>query len=576
MNYLEIIKNNNKHKKSDNDAQYKIKVLSNINVSQIEHILEYKCRQNEAFISVEFGTYNNIVEDSFSISGYDLVIIFYEIFNLFNGSHYLIELMDDLQIRKIQEDVESNVKLILENLQDCPQIIFNSFSSKLYPQLSHKETKYDQLVKSLDKYLSELSQKNLYIIQMCKIIERGGIEKYFDYRFFYSSKSPYTIEFFDAYSDVIMQRILALNGKLKKVLVLDCDNTLWGGVVGEDGINKLQMSTSEKVGSIYSEVQSIIKILAEDFGVILCLCSKNNAEDVEQVFTSLPDMILKSEDFVLKKINWKNKVDNIKEISRELNIGLDSIVFIDDSRFEIESIRNILPQVTAIKVPKRLYNYPQVVRNNLYLFWTMSSTNEDRKKISYYKQNIQREKHKNKYSDFDEYLASLELSIVCYLNDNSLIERISQMTQKTNQFNLTTKRYSLSDISKFVKNRLYDVIAISVSDKYGDNGVTGVSIIRINENESTAEIDSLLLSCRILGRNIEFKFMDLIIDRLKDRNVKHISAIYTKTKKNALVSDYYDKLGWSLKYSDGMHKHYETDILNHKTFFKHYIEVKNV
>lgn len=244
---------------------------------------------------------------------------------------------------------------------------------------------------------------------------------------------------------------MSMNGNTKKAIIFDCDNTLWGGVIGEDGIDNIEMSPNSQKGVIFSEIQSLALALSKK-GVIIGLCSKNNYLDVENVFLSHPNIVLLKKYITIEKINWLDKVTNLKNIASELNIGLDSIVFVDDSSFEINLVNEQLPEVRTIQVPKKLYLYPRILRNSIDLFFSISEAEEDKKKLKMYKNQKKRLSSKKKYTSIKDYLKSLHIQITIYLNNISLIPRISQMTQKTNQFNLTTKRYSENDIENFFNN----------------------------------------------------------------------------------------------------------------------------
>jgi FkbH-like protein len=397
-----------------------------------------------------------------------------------------------------------------------------------------------------------------------------GVYQSYDLRYFYSSKAPYTIELFKYYAQYINSFFLSINGKSKKALILDCDNTLWGGVLGEEGIENIELSPDTKNGMIYQEVQSIVYSLSKQ-GIIIGLCSKNNFADVEEVLNIHKDMILKDSDIVVKRINWKDKASNLIEISKELNIGLDSIVFVDDSSFEINLIRNALPQVTVLKVPEKIYNFPSLLRNNLDLFFSMSKTNEDLKKTDMYLQQIKRDDQRIEFTSLEDYLASLNICIKSFLNDSSLVPRIAQMSQKVNQFNLTTYRYTENEILKMLTNSNHLVYAFDVQDKFGSNGVTGLCIIKING--VSAEIDSFLMSCRIIGRNIEYAIMNHIVNELKRLGYKNLTSKFILTNKNKQVADFFDSCNFDVKNHNDTIKEYFLLLENYSPLDVQYIGV---
>ena len=364
---------------------------------------------------------------------------------------------------------------------------------------------------------------------------------------------------------------MAINGKSKKALIFDCDNTLWKGVLGEEGFNNIEMSSETKDGAIFKEVQSIGLSLVNK-GILIGLCSKNNANDVDEVLSNHKDMVLRDNHITIKKVNWSDKVSNLIEISKELNIGLDSIVFIDDSDFEINFIKEQLPQVTVLRVPDKLHNYPAMLRENLNLFYRPSNTAEDKGKTKMYKEQKQREDQKSKFSSLSDFLVSLKLKIKIFKNEKSLISRMSQMTQKTNQFNLTTKRYSETEIENFIKSKNSDVYAFSVDDKFGSSGVTGLCVLS-NKKDQKIQIDSFLMSCRIIGRNIEYVFIDYIIEQLKIDGFTSLTSKFISTIKNKQVLNFFENCNFDLINQNGSCKNYFLSLSKYKISEISYIEV---
>ncbi len=535
--FTEIISENKKLEtklKQNKIPSYKIGILSNIMIHQSKDIGEYLLRKQEILAEIKFGDYDNICQDSNNFCDQNSIIIFWELCNIIDGFQYKI---NDLSLSKIDDlidKVNREMNITFENLKKVPMVIVNKFSSLIFSQHNLDSHPLKKLEVVLNKMLEDFTNiyPNLKIIDIDKIIAKDGINNSIDLRFYYSSKTLYNVQFIKNYFLTIFPLFLAPNGKTKKALILDCDNTLWKGIISEDGFSNIE---------IFDEIQYIIKGISKK-GILLGICSKNNFEDIDHVFKFHKDMILKDEDFVIKKINWNDKVSNLIEISKELNINLDSIVFVDDSDFEINLVRQELPMVHVLQVPKKNYLYPMMLRQLVNLFYNSSQTTEDSMRLDMYKANIKRINLQKKINNLDEYLKNLSLEITCYLNDKKLIKRISQLTNKTNQFNLTTKRYSENDISFFIKEQKFIVIAIGLNDNFGENGIVGLAIIKV-ENE-IAEIDTLLMSCRILGRKIEFKFMDIIIDFLKEKGIKCVFAEYKESSKNKQVKDLYTVFGF--------------------------------
>lgn len=574
LKYSEILKINTKLGSDINSNSYNISVLSNITINQIKEILEYVLRNENINVNVRIGDFDNIVQDSIKYKNSNVVIIFWELCNIIDGLQYRIELFDDDQFNAILEKTKSEIDLALKNLNKTSLVLFNKFTSIPFSSLNIRKSNLEKFADQLNKYLEDKIQSNVKLVALEKVIASVGVEKSLDLRYYYSSKALYTIDFFKAYAEYVKSYIMSANGKAKKALIFDCDNTLWKGILGEDGFDNIEMSLRTKDGAIFSEIQSIVLALNKQ-GILIGLCSKNNYADINEVIKLHPDMRLRDRYITIKKINWSDKVTNLLEIAKELNIGLDSLVFIDDSSFEVNLIKEQLPEVTVLQVPERLYEYPKMLRENIGLFYNLSYTKEDKKKIEMYRQQIHRGNAKKKFSDIEGYLASLELKLTIFEDDESIIPRTSQMSQKTNQFNLTTKRYTKGDIRNFITADDSKVFSFSVSDKFGDSGVTGLCIISFDEKSQIANIDTFLMSCRIIGRNIEYAFIDYLMNFISKNKIKIITARYIKTNKNEQVIEFYETCSFSLIEFNNEIKYYELIVEKYEPRKIKYIEVKN-
>jgi FkbH-like protein len=575
LKYSKILELNKQLGNELKSNAYNIAVFSNITTHQIKEICEYYLREEGINANIKIGDYDNIVQDSIKYSKFNLVIIFWELCNIIDGLQYSAELLNNEQLNAVFEKVKREIDLVFKNLENTSLVLFNQFTSILFSSTNIRKTNLKQLADLLNRHIEAKKPANVKLVDFEKVIANIGVKNSVDFRYFYSSKALYTIDFYKSYSKYIKPYIMSANGKNKKAIIFDCDNTLWKGILGEDGFDNIEMSPKTKDGAIFSEIQSIAVALYKQ-GVLIGLCSKNNHSDVEKVIKSHQDMQLRNEHITINKINWSDKVTNLLDIATELNIGLESLVFVDDSSFEVNLIKQQLPEVVVIQVPERLNDYPMVLRENLDLFYNLSYTVEDSQKSEMYKQQLQRKKAKKEFADMEEYLASLELKACVYIDNEHIIPRISQMTQKTNQFNLTTRRYTEADIRNFIFNPASKVFAFSAVDKFGDSGVTGLCIINFDEgNKQTADIDTLLMSCRIIGRNIEYAFMDYLIKYIKDIDIQTMTAKFIKSPKNEQVLDYFDNCSFGLVNSDSKIKEYVLDIKNYKQKNLKYIEVIN-
>jgi len=546
MKYSEIIKLNSDLKDSLDGSHYNVFIASNIMVHQSKEICEFSLRRESVNASVSIGRYDNIVQDSSKVKNVDAVLIFWEVFNFVDGLHYKIDTLTEVEFQNLIQKVKLEIDLVFSNLKNVPLVLINKFSTLVFNQFNLSDNRISQLAKILNLYLANTAKENTKIVDIDKVISRLSIDLSIDLRYYYSSKTLYSIKFYRQYFEYIKPFFLSTVGKAKKALIFDCDNTLWKGVLGEDGPDGIK---------VYQEIQYLALSL-ESQGVIIGLCSKNNLEDVDEVLKHHTDMILRDENIAIKKVNWGNKVDNLRSIANDLNIGLDSLVFFDDSSFEVELVARELPDVKVFQVPPKEYEYGQLFREVFNLFYSPVRTKEDKSKSKMYKDQSKRLEEKESSKNIEDYLISLGIVIEVYEDNLSHAPRIAQLTQKTNQFNLTTKRYTESDIKAFIQGCDKIVLSIEVFDKFGPSGLTGVAILC----KKTCEIDSLLLSCRVLGRNIEYKFMEIIISIAKKNELKVLRGNYVKTYKNSQVENFYDKCGFNIKDRTDKNSIYSIDV----------------
>lgn len=387
-------------------------------------------------------------------------------------------------------------------------------------------------------YAAEASHKNVKVIDITEFTRKYNAADLFDWKFYFMSQmgmNPKLNKEFKAWWE---KKMNSISLKRKKCLVLDLDNTLWGGVLGEEGIEGVKIG-GDYPGKAFLYWQEALLELSKS-GVILTVCSKNNEQDVLDAWEKNPFIVLKKEHFAAYRINWTDKATNIKELAQELNIGLDSFVFVDDNPTERELIKQMLPMVEVPEFPAQPYElmpfFKQLVED---YFKVYSVTDEDKKKTEQYKQNAARAQAQNAFADFDSFLESLDIQITIEAANEFNIQRIAQMTQKTNQFNLTTHRYTEADVRGFVDEG-WKVWCISVADKFGDNGITGAIMVKPD-----GEIDTFLLSCRILGKGIEIAFVKKILAMLAEGGMETLSTKYLPTAKNAQVKDFWEKAGFT-------------------------------
>jgi FkbH-like protein len=329
-------------------------------------------------------------------------------------------------------------------------------------------------------------------------------------------------------------------GKSKKCLVLDLDNTLWGGVIGDDGVQNLILGRDHPVGEAFLDFQRYVKGLQRR-GVILAVCSKNDAENAKEGF-SHPDSVLRLEDFSAFRANWDAKPENIRAIAIELNIGLDSIVFVDDNPAERSFVAEQLPEVAVPNVGTDVSGFAEVIEHEQY-FEVDKVVQDDLNRSAYYSSNAERSAGQAKFSDYGDFLSSLEMTAEIGPFVPVYLERITQLINKTNQFNLTTRRYTSGEVVAISQDPAFITLYGRLADRFGDNGLVSVLIGQVfNE---TVQIDLWLMSCRVLKREMEFAMFDALIERCQVRGIRKIVGIYIPSKKNRIVAGHYASLGFS-------------------------------
>lgn len=381
----------------------------------------------------------------------------------------------------------------------------------------------------------------VFVIDFERIQRLLGEERSIDYRFWYMARAPFKKDFLAQCAWEIVRAGRALKGKTKKCLVLDCDGTLWGGVVGEDGVGGIRLDPFEYPGRCFHDFQKSIRNLI-DHGTIVALCSKNNEPDVLEVLDTHPHQLLQRAQLAAWRVNWSDKASNIRELARELNIGLDSMVFVDDSSVECDLVRTELPEVTVIQVPKNAYELPALLyRHGLFDGLTISS--EDANRTASYVAERSRTEARAGLASTEDYLASLELKARIHCATEDELSRVAQLLGKTNQFNLTTQRHPESVVRELAGSAQAAVYTLSASDKFGDLGLVGV-LIALRQGD-TASVDTLLMSCRALGRKLEYAFVEHCLSALEQRwQVSSWRAAYLPTRKNGQVAGFWDSLGF--------------------------------
>lgn len=389
------------------------------------------------------------------------------------------------------------------------------------------------------------STENFYIHDINYISASYGIEKWSDPFYWHMYKYALSVPAIPDFSFNVSNIIKSVMGKNKKVLMLDMDNTLWGGVIGDDGADNIETGQETPIGQTYSEFQSYVKSIGQ-LGVLLTLNSKNDEETALEGLRR-DDSVLKPDDFVLKKINWMPKSENLIDSAKDLSLLPDSFVFVDDNPAEREIVRANVPGAAVPEIGDRAEHYINIIDRSGF-FEVTNLSKDDMKRNEMYKVNAKRMESLKAFTDYGEYLNSLEMKAEIQDFIPAYMSRISQLTNKSNQFNLTTKRYTQSEIEAVADNDNYITVYGKLADKFGDNGVVSVVIGHMIGDE--CHIDLWIMSCRVLKRDMEFAMMDILVEKCLSKNIKSIIGYYYPTAKNAMVKEFYALQGFEKVFED--------------------------
>jgi len=428
-----------------------------------------------------------------------------------------------------------NAKVIYYNYPEIDDSVFGNYSSKVASSFLFQ-------LRKLNYELMDFASKNanFYICDISSVQNEIGKANLFHTSVYINTEMVLSIEALPKVAARTIDLVNALNGKLKKCVILDLDNTTWGGIIGDDGIENIQVG-SLGIGKAFSEFQYWVKKL-KNRGIIVAVCSKNTESVAKEPFEKHPDMVLRLDDVAVFVANWNNKADNIREIQSILNIGFDSMVFLDDNPFERNIVRENIPGITVPEMPEDPADYLEFLYT-LNLFETVSFSNEDLERTKLYQVEAQRTIVQKKFTNEDDFLKSLDMvSLVDPFNKFNT-PRVAQLSQRSNQFNLRTVRYAEADIETLSHNKDAYTFSFTLEDKFGDNGLICVIILK-KEDAKTAFIDTWFMSCRVLKRGMENFVLNTIAEAAKEKGFKYLKGEYIPTAKNDMVKDHYLNLGF--------------------------------
>lgn len=451
---------------------------------------------------------------------------------------------DALQlVRSLRHGFSTNAHApsIVQTLAPPPETLFGSREPLVAGTWRSLVAQFNQ------QLLADVCDGQDLILDVAAIAETVGLANWHSPTQWNIAKFAFDAKFLPLYADHVARLLGALRGKSRKCLVLDLDNTLWSGVIGDDGLQGIVLGQGDATGEAHLEVQRSSLNLRKR-GIVLAVSSKNDDQIARSVFREHSEMLLREDHFAVFQANWNDKATNIAAIARELSLGIDSIVFLDDNPVERALVREALPEVAVPELPDDPALYSRTLAAAGY-FEAVAFSSEDRKRADFYHDNARRAALQQQVGDIEGYLASLKMQITFQPFDKQGRSRITQLVNKTNQFNLTTRRYTEAEIAAFDVDPAVFTLQVRLTDRFGDNGMISVVICRMADPQ-TWEIDTWLMSCRVLGRRVESAVLREIIVQARAAGIKRLVGSYVPTERNALVADHYHKLGFRLLSED--------------------------
>jgi FkbH-like protein len=438
-------------------------------------------------------------------------------------------------VRQLTEALRRNggATSIVQTIAPPAEALFGSFDSALPGTMRSLASAFNR------ELAREVAGNEDVLLDVAALAETVGLAAWHSPTQWNVAKLAFNVSFLPLYADHVCRVIAALCGKSRKCLVLDLDNTLWGGIIGDDGLEGIQIAQGDATGEAYLSVQRAALALRER-GVVLAVSSKNDDDVARLPFRRHPDMLLREEHIAVFQANWNDKATNIAAIARELNLSTDAMVFLDDNPVERALVREVLPDVAVPELPANPALFARTLAAAGY-FEAIAFSEEDRKRAGFYQGNARRAALQEQAVDLDAYLASLNMHIVFRPFDGTGRSRIAQLINKSNQFNLTTRRYTEADVAAIETDARCFTLQVRLLDAFGDNGMISVVICRRGP-ENVWEIDTWLMSCRVLGRGVERMVLREIVLHARERGIETLIGVYRPTGRNAMVSDHYPKL----------------------------------
>mgnify|MGYP001052224790 CR=1 FL=1 len=566
------------------EKKIKVALLGSFTIDPLGMYIDIKSRLVGLYPEVYIGPFNQyqqeILDNGSKLYAFkpDVVILAVQAESLLGGDFFseFVKASGKEQYQtEIIDQFEKLLSLLTSRIDAL--ILVNNFMVPSFTPLGILDNKVDMGLKSffygLNQKLTDLYKESnqVYVVDLEGVASKHGKSRCLNFQMYYRGSFVFGESFLPVIADEYMGYIKALKNLSRKCIVLDLDNVLWGGIIGEDGFEGIRLG-KDSPGNAYVDFQRLL-LSYYNRGIILAINSKNNYEDAIKVIREHPHMVLREKHFAAMRINWQDKIQNMIELAKEIDIGLDSMAFVDDNPREREQIKQALPQVLVVDMPASPFLYRQALES-LNDFNVLALTEEDKMRGEmYYARRMRKQLEKSMVS-LEYFLRSLEMKVAIKHADDFSLPRIARLVNKTNQFNLTTRRYTDIEIEKMRKNRdEFHIYSLQVIDKFGDEGIVGVAIVR--KEPQTWILDSFLMSCRVIGRKVETAFLAKIVADARKKGISTIVGDYIPTQKNAPVKGFYSDHGFEKFQQEGDLSRWRLDLTRSTVKMPEWLEVKD-
>lgn len=526
-------------------SPFRLGILSNATTDLLQNAIRGTALRHGIDITVEIGAFDQILAQALDASSSInkarcdavLLAIDHRIFPTADPSDNsgVDEVLDMLRTTRDALHANSGAASIFATLPAPVEPVFGSFDAVLDGTGRALATALNDGLRTLVR-----QSKGDFLFDVAAVANGVGLSRWHDPIQWNVAKLAFAQEFLPLYADHLMRIIAAARGKSRKCLVLDLDNTLWGGVIGDDGLSGLVLGNGTALGEAFLDIQRTALKLRER-GVVLAVCSKNDDSVARNVFRNHPEMLLREEHIAAFVANWTDKATNLETIAEQLSIGIDSLVFLDDNPAERAQVRQTLPQVAVPELPDDPSFFTRILLNAGY-FEAVAFSEDDRKRAMQYQDNQARATLRAATRDMGAYLKSLEMLATVSSFDAVGRARIAQLINKSNQFNLTTRRYTEAQVMALETEKDTVTLQVRLQDRFGDNGIVCIVIARADGRNMV--IDTWLMSCRVLGRELEQAVLNELVERSRKHGAEYLLGLYRPTSRNDMVKDHYSKLGF--------------------------------